>query len=75
MWYELNEGDKLIKKQCDDLLDIYTITEMIGDKEVINIEDMWEMIELLCYRLEKTKEDYKNIKWVLEKLNQDREEQ
>ena len=52
MWYELDNGNKLIKKQCDTLLDCYTSTEIIDDKELINIDDMWEMIEQLCYKLE-----------------------
>lgn len=70
MWYELDNGNKLIKKQCDTLLDCYTSTEIIDDKELINIDDMWEMIEKLCYKLEEVQEKYHDMSDTLKYLEE-----
>ena len=62
MWYELNEGNKLILKQYSDITKQYINTLLfynngLLDKELINIDDMWEMIEQLCYKLEEVEKE------------------
>lgn len=52
MWYELDEGSKLIKKQYEGLMKEYIVTDTIGDKELLNIDTIWEMLERVCYKLE-----------------------